>query len=111
MIAEELESIGTQYLTGVQYLERELFVDSQCTSETEFPVMLMDWVDGVTMDAYIADHYTDNFDMAMLCYQFCRMASWLRSQPIAHGDIKPDKEAVARTESLYRWYFEEDDVC
>ncbi len=28
-----------------------------------------------------------------------------------NGDVKPDKEAIARTESLYRWYFEEDDDC
>ena len=34
-------------------VEKELFVDSQC-EEDEFPVLLMDWVDGETMEAYIA---------------------------------------------------------
>ena len=65
------------------------FVDSSC-EEDEFPVLLMDWIDGETMENYIAENYQDNYAMAMLCYRFCKMAAWLRSQPFAHGDIKPD---------------------
>ena len=92
-IAEELEFVASPYITSVKYLEKELFVDSNCEDD-EFPVLLMDWIEGETMEAYIADHYMDNYAMAMLCYRFCKMAAWLRSQPFAHGDIKPDNIMV-----------------
>lgn len=92
-IAEELEFVDSTYITAVKYLEQELFVDSSCNDEV-FPVLLMDWVDGETMETYIVDHYADNHSMAMLCYRFCKMAGWLRSQSFAHGDIKPDNIMV-----------------
>ena len=92
-IAEELEFVDSTYITYVKYLEKELFVDSNCEDE-EFPVLLMDWIEGETMETYIADHYMDNHTMSMLCYRFCKMAAWLRSQPFAHGDIKPDNIMV-----------------
>lgn len=92
-IAEELEFVNSPYITYVKYLEKELFVDSNC-EDNEFPVLLMDWIEGETMEAYIADHYMDNYAMSMLCYRFCKMAAWLRSQPFAHGDIKPDNIMV-----------------
>ena len=92
-IAEELEFVASPYITSVKYLEKELFVDSNCEDD-EFPVLLMDWIEGETMETYIADHYMDNYAMSMLCYCFCKMAAWLRSQPFAHGDIKPDNIMV-----------------
>ena len=92
-IADELEFANSSYITSVKYLDKEIFVDSSC-EEDEFPVLLMDWIDGETMETYIAENYQDNYAMAMLCYRFCKMAAWLRSQPFAHGDIKPDNIMV-----------------
>ena len=92
-IADELEFVDSSYITSVKYLDKEIFVDSSC-EEDEFPVLLMDWIDGETMESYIAENYQNNYAMAMLCYRFCKMAAWLRSQPFAHGDIKPDNIMV-----------------
>ncbi len=92
-IAEELEFVDSPYITSVKYLEKELFVDSNCEDD-DFPVLLMDWIEGETMETYIAENYTDSYEMSMLCYRFCKMAAWLRSQSFAHGDIKPDNIIV-----------------
>ena len=98
-IADELDMLDSPYITSVKYMEKELFVDSQC-EEDEFPVLLMDWVDGETMEAYIAANYRNQSAMSMLCYRFGKMAAWLRTQSFAHGDIKPDNIIVRPDGSL-----------
>ena len=99
-IEEKLEVAGTTYFTSMRYYERELFVDSSVSGESEFPVLLMDWVEGSTMELYIREHYRDSYAMEMLCYRFCRLAAYLRSQPFAHGDVKPDNIMVSDTGTL-----------
>ena len=98
-IADELDLLDSPYITSVKYMEKELFVDSQC-EEDEFPVLLMDWVDGETMEAYIAANYHDQSVMSMLCYRFGKMAAWLHTQSFAHGDIKPDNIIIRPDGSL-----------
>ena len=98
-IADELDMVDSPYITSVKYMEKELFVDSQC-EEDEFPVLLMDWVEGETMEAYIAANYRNQSAMSMLCYRFGKMAAWLRSQSFAHGDVKPDNIIIRPDGSL-----------
>ena len=98
-IADELGMVDSLYITSVKYMEKELFVDSQC-EENEFPVLLMDWVDGETMEVYIAANYHNQSAMSMLCYRFGKMAAWLRTQSFAHGDVKPDNIIVRPDGSL-----------
>ena len=98
-IADELGLLDSSYITSVKYMEKELFVDSNCEEE-EFPVLLMDWVDGETMEAYIAANYQNQSAMSMLSYRFGKMAAGLRTQSFAHGDINPDNIIVRPDGSL-----------
>lgn len=98
-IADELDMVDSPYITSVKYMEKELFVDSQC-EEDEFPVLLMDWVDGETMEAYIAANNHNQSAMSMLCYRFGKMAAWLCSQSFGHGDVKPDNIIIRPDGSL-----------
>ena len=98
-IADELNMVDSPYITSVKYMEKELFVDSQC-EEDEFPVLLMDWVEGETMETYIAANYHNQSAMSLLCYRFGKMAAWLRSQSFAHGDVKPDNIIIRPDGSL-----------
>ena len=98
-IADELDMVDSPYITSVKYMEKEFFVDSQC-EEDEFPVLLMDWVEGETMEAYIAANYRNQSAMSLLSYRFGKMAAWLRSQSFAHGDVKPDNIIIRLDGSL-----------
>ena len=98
-IAEELDIVEYPYIIFVKYMEKEVCVDCQC-EEDKFPVLLMDWVDGDTLEVYIAANYHNQSSMSMLCYRFGKMAAWLRTQSFAHGDLKSDNIIVRPDGSL-----------
>ena len=98
-IAEELDMVEYPYIIFVKYIEKEVCVDCQC-EEDKFPVLLMDWVDGDTLEAYIAANYHNQSSMSILCYRFGKMAAWLRTQSFAHGDLKSDNIIVRPDGSL-----------
>ena len=99
-IADALKNVDSPYLVFLRYLDKELFVDTSQTTETEFPVLLMDWVEGKTLDKYLRENLDDKYALEMLAYRFCQLAQWLIPQPFAHGDLKPDNILVRENGTL-----------
>ena len=99
-ITKELKDVSSPYLVSIQYLERELYVDTNESTETEFPILLMDWVEGKTLDNYLRENLDDKFALEMLAYRFSQLAQWLIHQPYAHGDLKPDNILVREDGTL-----------
>ena len=100
MIADELKNANSPYILPIKFLENELFVDTSQSNETEFPVLVMDWVEGKTLDAYLRENLDNKYRLQVLSYRFCQMSAWLMSQPFAHGDLKPDNILVRENGSL-----------
>ncbi len=99
-ITEELKDVESSYLVSIHYYDKEIHVDTKQTTETKFPVLLMDWVEGKTLDKYLRENLDDKFALEMLVYRFSQLAQWLISQPFAHGDLKPDNILVREDGSL-----------
>ena len=100
LIAEELQYVQSTYLVKFRYLESELFVDVPNTGGEEYPVLLMDWVDGVPLDQYLKTIINKSYEKNLLSYRFSLLAHWLVSQHFAHGDLKPDNICVRDDGSL-----------
>ena len=99
-IVEELKNVESPYLISIRYIDKELFVDSNQTTETEFPVLLMDWVEGKTLDKYLRDNLNKKKTMEKFVSKFYLLAKWLIAQPFAHGDLKPDNILVNKDGNL-----------
>lgn len=95
LICEELAQVSSPYLLPIKYFEKELFVDSD-----EYPVLLMDWVEGQNLDKYLRKVIDNEKSLRKLVNNFRQLAIWLLDQPFAHGDLKPDNILVKEDGSL-----------
>lgn len=95
LICEELTKVSSPYMSPIKYYEKELFVESD-----EYPVLLMDWVEGMTLDKYIRKVIDDKKAISQLVANFKKLSIWLLNQPFAHGDLKPENILVKNDGSL-----------
>ena len=99
-IIKVLEHVKSPYFVSTQYYDKELFVDTSQSDETEFPVLVMDWVEGVPLDEYMKSIADNQFYRELLANRFQKLVCWLLPQPFAHGDIKPDNIIVKEDGSI-----------
>ena len=89
-----LTYISSPYLVHTEYIEDELFVDTNQSDDDEFPVLVMDWVNGVNLDNYIKKIKDDESRRIQLANEFRELTFWLLNQDFAHCDLKPDNILV-----------------
>ncbi len=99
-ISDYISGIYTKHIISISYHEKELFVDTTQTDENEFPVLLMDWVDGLGLDEYITQNFDNNPQMTNLYENFKKLIEWLLPSHMAHGDLKPDNIIVTTDGNL-----------
>jgi hypothetical protein len=94
-IAAYLEQNKLKYFVPYRYLHEELWVDTGSHAQ-DYPVVVMDWVEGKTLGETVKNYCQDGNTDALkdLLMKFCEMASYLLSLPIAHGDLKHDNILV-----------------
>ncbi len=96
LIANYLKQNPSPYFVDFTYLENELWVETENDEGQGYPVVLMEWVEGKTLDNYLEEICQQQNKPALqnLYFQFCNLAWWLQQQPIAHGDLKHDNLIV-----------------
>ena len=99
-ICRYLQCVPSPYMVSMQYLEKELFVDTNQSDDDEFPVLLMDWVEGVSLDRYVKKIKRNGEKRIRLANEFRELSFWLMGQEFAHGDLKPDNIIVTESGHL-----------
>ena len=93
-ICDYLSCIPSPYLVHTEYIEDELFVDTNQSDDDEFPVLVMDLVSGVSLDNYVKKIKDDQSRRVQLANEFRELTFWLLNQDFAHCDLKPDNILV-----------------
>ena len=70
------------------------------TESGTYPIVRMDWAEGPTLAAYVAEHRFDAGALLELRFALRRLALHLRSKGVAHGDIQPSNVVVQGDGSL-----------
>lgn len=93
-IINVLEQVKSPYFVSTHYYNKELFVDTSQGDEMEFPVLVMDWVEGICLDEYIRIIKDNKAKRELLAHKFQELVCWLLPKHFAHGDLKPDNIIV-----------------
>lgn len=78
-----LRNIDESWKVNIQFLDNEIKVDGKY-----YPVLKMDWVDGVLLNKYIDNNLYNNDVLSKLQKQFVKISTNLEDNKIAHGDIQ-----------------------
>ena len=81
-IAKHLKSLKSKYFVDFEYVENAFTYNS-----ISYPVVLMEWCDGVKMKTYIDENINDGQKIKELADNFLEMVKYFHKEGISHGDL------------------------
>ncbi|CAN1211346.1 hypothetical protein TUMEXPCC7403_14185 [Tumidithrix helvetica PCC 7403] len=94
-IGKYLDEHQLPYLVHFQFLEKGILVKGEW-----YPILKMDWVEGVELDRYIGDHLNNPDKLLTLDRELKQLKQDLRDVGIAHGDLQHGNIMVTPSEQL-----------
>lgn len=82
-LSEHLSKIVLPYLVRFEFIQKGILVLGDW-----YPVVKMQWVEGVPLNVYVDEHYKDPAVMAGLASRWRQLVNALRAHQIAHGDFQ-----------------------
>ncbi len=78
-----LKEIKGSWKSNIEFLDNEIQVQDK-----NYPILKMDWVDGLLLDRYINKNIDNNVKLNELQVQFVKTSQNLEKNTISHGDIQ-----------------------
>lgn len=92
-IAEHLKSVRLPQFVPFDYLKDGIRVNGKV-----YPIMKMQWVEGVPLTRYVEENLVDPKRLLALAEQFGELSAHLERQRIGHGDLSADNVLMAGDE-------------
>ena len=94
-IAKHLKSLNSDYFIDFEYI-KEAFI----FNGTYYPIVLMDWCDGVNLIKYICDNANNPSKIEKLANSILNMISQMHKNGISHGDLHHNNVLVKQDGSV-----------
>ena len=94
-ISEQLAALSPSVLSQPWNMGFEYLADAIQVGSGRYPVLKMEWVQGVTLSAWLDDHHRDRQAVDHLADRFSGLATDLAQHGIAHGDLQHGNLLVA----------------
>ena len=90
----EMQYVRSEYFVQTRYLENEFNLHNSSDDKNSYPVVVMKWVEGESLDKYLEMYVGNEYPMRIITAQFCSFASCMLSQNLVHGNITADNILV-----------------
>ncbi len=94
-IAAHLKQRSLPFMVNFEYLPEGIRVRGSW-----YPILKMDWAEGIRLDTYIAQHLDDAPRLRRLADQWIAVCRDLRAAQIAHGDLQHGNILVTDADSI-----------
>lgn len=82
-ISKHLEQAQVRFMVDFEFLEQGIRV-----RDSWYPVLKMQWVEGVPLNTYVRDQLDSQETLQTLCRMWVKLAARLRKANLAHGDLQ-----------------------